>query len=331
MPIRYRCPDCRQLLSIATRMVGQTVNCPTCGAVTTVPEHDDPLLAAGQEADPPPDPDQQTLPPAAAHPPDIPPRERLEGDRLRKELPVREFDSGAAAGLDVPGVSSSGSGELADSGSGSFSESRSAALKSARVFREWIDAARPPEQSSQDDATASPPCDDRAPSMSGGEGEASSEADADAPNPAGGFTFGRRRMDTEEMDLTPMVDMTFLLLIFFMITASFQLQKSIEVPPPSPEEKGAAQTVHSLDDLESTSVIVRVDENNAIFVDDEPVADRSRLSQALRSTMRSTRKTELILSAADGAFHETVVAVIDAANEVGMQKIRLATHAGGGS
>ena len=44
------------------------------------------------------------------------------------------------------------------------------------------------------------------------------------------FSLGRDEPDFEEMDLTPMVDVTFLLLIFFMVTAAFSLQKSIEMP-----------------------------------------------------------------------------------------------------
>ena len=35
-------------------------------------------------------------------------------------------------------------------------------------------------------------------------------------------------LEESEMDITPMVDVTFLLLIFFMITASFAMQKSLE-------------------------------------------------------------------------------------------------------
>ena len=38
-----------------------------------------------------------------------------------------------------------------------------------------------------------------------------------------------------EMDMTPMVDVTFLLLIFFMVTASFALQKAVELPPQQSE------------------------------------------------------------------------------------------------
>ncbi len=39
-----------------------------------------------------------------------------------------------------------------------------------------------------------------------------------------------------EADMTPMVDVTFLLLIFFMVTAAFTMQSAIVVPKPSPPE-----------------------------------------------------------------------------------------------
>ena len=43
--------------------------------------------------------------------------------------------------------------------------------------------------------------------------------------------FGKKGVVEDELDMTPMVDVTFLLLIFFMVTASFTLQKSIAQPP----------------------------------------------------------------------------------------------------
>ena len=73
----------------------------------------------------------------------------------------------------------------------------------------------------------------------------------------------RETSSEDDMDLTPMVDVTFLLLIFFMITAAFALQKAIEVPPVKDEDATAAQTV---DDLEKDSIVVRIDGDN-IFLD----------------------------------------------------------------
>ncbi|HUG70447.1 MAG TPA: biopolymer transporter ExbD [Pirellulaceae bacterium] len=44
-----------------------------------------------------------------------------------------------------------------------------------------------------------------------------------------------RKLAASESDMTPMVDVTFLLLIFFMVTAAFAMQRSMVVPKPGPE------------------------------------------------------------------------------------------------
>lgn len=72
------------------------------------------------------------------------------------------------------------------------------------------------------------------------------------------FQLRRPRGDDSGLDMTPMVDVTFLLLIFFMITASFSIQKSMQTQPPESNEEGVSQTV-TLDDLADTSVIVEID------------------------------------------------------------------------
>lgn len=135
----------------------------------------------------------------------------------------------------------------------------------------------------------------------------------------------RCRTEIEEMDLTPMVDVTFLLLIFFMITASFSLQKTLEVPPPDPETQGASPL--PLEQLEESSVVVRVSESDEFFVDERPVADDSMLVVEISAAMTNGNRTELVIEAHDSARHESVVRVYDAGNEAGMQKIRLATQA----
>jgi biopolymer transport protein ExbD len=138
-----------------------------------------------------------------------------------------------------------------------------------------------------------------------------------------GFTLRRRQSEIDEMDLTPMVDVTFLLLIFFMISASFSLQKTLEVPPPDPETQGASPL--PLDQIEENSVVVRVEPGDAYFIDDRPVADAADLPSALAAAMRDGNRSELVIEASDAARHESVVRVYDAGNEVGMQRIRLAT------
>ncbi len=137
------------------------------------------------------------------------------------------------------------------------------------------------------------------------------------------FFSSGSRVDDEEMDLTPMVDVTFLLLIFFMITASFSIQKTLEVPAPDPDEEGASTSI-SIQEMEETSVTVHIDSRNVMYVDDEPVSDPTRLPDMLRAS----RMNEVLITSHENALHEMVVKAIDAANEVQMQKIRLGVTRG---
>lgn len=139
----------------------------------------------------------------------------------------------------------------------------------------------------------------------------------------------RKSAIDDEMDLTPMVDVVFQLLIFFMVTASFALHKTIQTPTPDPDQKGATQSIQSLDDLEGVAILVRIDGQNTITIDDEPLAADADVSDALQTKMRTEQKSEIIITADASAWHRTVVKVVDAANSVGMQKIRLATRTGG--
>lgn len=148
--------------------------------------------------------------------------------------------------------------------------------------------------------------------------------DDDAP----ALQLRRRPSGDDDMDLTPMVDVTFQLLIFFMVTASFALQKSIEVPTPDPDKKGAAQQLQILEDLEGSSIRIQIDASNTILIDDEPLADPTRLVDALKDKMRKEQKTEALISAHATSLHRWVIAVIDACNSVGMQKIRLVSRQG---
>lgn len=122
------------------------------------------------------------------------------------------------------------------------------------------------------------------------------------------------------MDMTPMVDVTFLLLIFFMITASFSLQRSLPSTAPEPEEEGAA-TQMTLQELEEESVVVTVDENDVIYVDDVVVAGLGDLNGVL-AAKASDGQTDLLIEAAYGAKHGTIIAIQDAATSAGMQQPR---------
>ncbi len=74
----------------------------------------------------------------------------------------------------------------------------------------------------------------------------------------------RTKRDDGELDMTPMVDVTFLLLIFFMVTASFSLQKSIQMP--RQQSDAPSMSVKEEETEELDSVEVQIDEYGAFLV-----------------------------------------------------------------
>lgn len=135
------------------------------------------------------------------------------------------------------------------------------------------------------------------------------------------FSLGGLGLEESGLDMTPMVDVTFLLLIFFMITASFSMQKSMRTAPPEPDQEGAAQSL-TMEDLEEESVVVEIDEENNIRVDDVPVSGTGELVDVLAAKIGNEGKTEMLIEAHPNSRHGLVVAVTDAGIEVQMQRIR---------
>ena len=138
----------------------------------------------------------------------------------------------------------------------------------------------------------------------------------------------------DDMDLTPMVDVTFLLLIFFMITAAFALQKSIEVPPVKDDEATPTQTV---DDLEKDSIVIRIDGDNVYWIGAPkwPEEKRAPSIQEMLSKLREARgedrkgPAKLLVQANGDSRHEYVVAALDGGSGVGMEEIRLMSYEDG--
>ncbi|MEZ6057170.1 MAG: biopolymer transporter ExbD [Planctomycetaceae bacterium] len=139
------------------------------------------------------------------------------------------------------------------------------------------------------------------------------------------FQLGGRDLDESGLDMTPMVDVTFLLLIFFMITASFSMQKSMEVNPPEPDEDGATANV-VIEDQQDDSIIVGISENDSLTVNDEPVSGLSALVDVMKARMGESSETSMTIELDPRASFGALVGVMDAGITVGMQSIKRVTR-----
>jgi len=160
---------------------------------------------------------------------------------------------------------------------------------------------------------------------------AAETARAEPPEEVPPVRFLSRR-EYDEMDMTSMVDMTFLLLIFFMVTAAYSLQRSIEIPPPDRQEH--VTQARTLEELEQDDdyVIVEIHGDNTVFVDQSPAPSEQELLQRLREAREgvagsgSKGPSSMLVLASGECRHETVVMALDAGNAVGMENVRLATR-----
>ncbi len=154
------------------------------------------------------------------------------------------------------------------------------------------------------------------------------EADEIDPDPDVSFGDLEKDPDRDELDMTPMCDVVFLLLIFFMVTASFTLQKSIEQPPSQIEDPSA--NVVEEPETEDEYVEVIIDQTNTYFVttrDSEEVeapSDREMRAR-MRDAKRDTGADRLIIRAHVDSLHRKVVTVWDAGNALGMNRIEMRT------
>lgn len=127
-----------------------------------------------------------------------------------------------------------------------------------------------------------------------------------------------REVDEAESDMTPMIDVTFQLVIFFMIAATYTIQKTLDLPKqnPNPDAAGAV----TMEQLEQENIIVRIATDGSIVVDDQPTPVGDLVSR-LRDATRSRRSAELVLDVDDEVAHDVVVKVIDAAGAANIEKV----------
>ncbi len=145
----------------------------------------------------------------------------------------------------------------------------------------------------------------------------------DEDEEAAEFTLSRRRPETvEELDLAAMVDVAFQLVLFFLVTATTVLYKSLEVPKPNPESppgtvaQGRSRT---LDDMRESYIVVEIDPAGVMKIDREPVAARmDTLVSRLRAAREQTGRKAMLLSADFATAHRNAVLAYDAANEIGL-------------
>lgn len=131
---------------------------------------------------------------------------------------------------------------------------------------------------------------------------------------------GGRRPDPV-VDVTPMIDIVFQLVLFFMVSTTFVTSPGIQVDLP----RSSAQQVLS----EDKDIQVWMTAEGAVYVDEQPVTSTELRQIFIRGAERN-RNTMVIIKADAGVSHGRVVTVMDQAKAVGLSRLAIATDAGQG-
>ncbi len=131
------------------------------------------------------------------------------------------------------------------------------------------------------------------------------------------FRSRRKRLDANSaIDLTPMVDVAFQLIIFFMVSTTFiTLQSGMPVDLPQ-----ATTSAVTSSDVPS----VTINKDNQIFIGSTPVT-LENLETQLKATLQEKGFSVVILRADKGVLHGLSVEVMDILRKAGAQRIAIAT------
>lgn len=131
--------------------------------------------------------------------------------------------------------------------------------------------------------------------------------------------FRRQRRDELAVNLTPLIDVVFLLLIFFMVSTSFTAHTQLAINLPEAEGEPAPQSVTRLE--------LSIDALGNFALNGDPVpSDPPGLRRALRNAAGDRRDIPMTIAADGDAAHRNVVTALDAASNLGFQQLTIAAQ-----
>jgi len=126
-----------------------------------------------------------------------------------------------------------------------------------------------------------------------------------------------RISDEAEINITPMLDIVFIMLIFFIVTTSFVKEKGLEVSRPSNAPPKEIQQ-------DKGPIVVRIDASSLISVKGRVLEPRAVVANLEREKAEKPT-SPLIVAAHPEADTEALVTVLDAARAVGIESVNVAT------
>jgi biopolymer transport protein ExbD len=124
--------------------------------------------------------------------------------------------------------------------------------------------------------------------------------------------------DEAQINITPMLDIVFIMLIFFIVTTSFVKEFGVDVNRPSNTPVEVQE--------QSEIIAVRIDDNDQIYVQDRPIDIRA-VRANIESGLALQPEAAVVVIADRAADAGLLVRVVDQARVAGAERVSLAARA----
>ncbi|MDQ2075607.1 biopolymer transporter ExbD [Marinimicrobium sp. ABcell2] len=132
--------------------------------------------------------------------------------------------------------------------------------------------------------------------------------------------FRRQPREAEGINLTPLIDVVFLLLIFFMVSTTFTKETHLSVDLPEAEGQASAERAEQ--------VVILISAEGDYSVNGQSLVNNrmATLRAALEEVSGGDNQRPLVITADAKASHETVVRAMDAAGQLGFVHLSISTR-----
>ena len=124
--------------------------------------------------------------------------------------------------------------------------------------------------------------------------------------------------EDNEINLTPMLDVVFIMLIFFIVTASFIKEAGIQVERPD---------TTTADKQEDAAILIAISSNDEIWIDRKETDPRA-VRGMIERLHAENPKGSIVIQADEESTNEMLVIVMEAAKQAGVANVAIATDDG---
>ncbi|MDT8397274.1 MAG: biopolymer transporter ExbD [Pseudomonadales bacterium] len=132
--------------------------------------------------------------------------------------------------------------------------------------------------------------------------------------------FQRQLKEEVSVNLTPLIDVVFLLLIFFMVTTTFSRDTNLRINLPQADGQPSEANPEQIE--------IQVNQNGSYAVNGRALINTQleTLKRALAEVSGGNTNTELVITADANSTHQAVVTALDAVAQLGFTRLNIATR-----